>query len=78
MSLTPPWSRYQNVLGCSSVNLTNTTSLYARYTTTVLCNAIVQASRDACRLSNTAATPLCAGACVREPTPVVAMPVANP
>jgi len=55
--------QYQNVLGCSSVNLTNTTSLYARYTTTVLCNAIVQASRDACRLSNTAATPLCAGAC---------------
>ncbi|KAF2856119.1 hypothetical protein T440DRAFT_513207 [Plenodomus tracheiphilus IPT5] len=55
--------QYQNVLGCSSVNLTNTTSLYARYTTTVLCNAIVQASRDSCGLSNRAATPLCAGAC---------------
>lgn len=55
--------QYQNILGCSSVNLANTTSLYARYTTTVLCNAIVQASKDTCKLSSTAATPLCAGAC---------------
>ncbi|KAI8941352.1 hypothetical protein NX059_002577 [Plenodomus lindquistii] len=55
--------QYENVLGCSDVNLTNTTNLYARYTTTVLCNAIVQASRESCRLSNRAATPLCAGAC---------------
>lgn len=55
--------QYQNVLGCSNVNLTNTTNLYARYTRTVLCNAIVQSSRTACGLSNTAATPLCAGAC---------------
>ncbi|KAL6706450.1 hypothetical protein ACN47E_005389 [Coniothyrium glycines] len=56
-------SQYQNILGCSSVNLTNTTNLYARYTTTVLCNAIVQASREPCGLSNTDATPLCADAC---------------
>jgi hypothetical protein len=58
--------RYRNILGCSSVNLSNTTDLYARYTTTVLCNAIVQASREPCRLSNANATPLCAGACVRK------------
>jgi hypothetical protein len=51
-------------LGCSSVNLTNTTALYARYTTTVLCNAIVQSSRQSCGLSSSNATPLCAGACV--------------
>ncbi|KAH7414338.1 hypothetical protein DE146DRAFT_32275 [Phaeosphaeria sp. MPI-PUGE-AT-0046c] len=55
--------QYQNILGCSSVNLSNTTNLYARYTTTVLCNAIVQSSRDACGLSSSSATPLCAGAC---------------
>lgn len=55
--------QFQNVLGCSSVNLTNTTNLYARYTTTVLCNAIVQASRESCGLRNRAATPLCADAC---------------
>ncbi|KAF1915134.1 hypothetical protein BDU57DRAFT_263496 [Ampelomyces quisqualis] len=55
--------QYQDILGCSSVNLTNTTQLYARYTTTVLCNAIVQSSREACGLSNANATPLCAGAC---------------
>ena len=56
--------RYENILGCSSVNLTNTTSLYARYTTTVLCNAIIQSSKTACGLIDRAATPLCAGACV--------------
>jgi len=56
--------RYEDILGCSSVNLTNTTSLYARYTTTVLCNAIIQSSKTACGLSDRAATPLCAGACV--------------
>lgn len=55
--------QYEDILGCSSVNLTNTTSLYARYTTTVLCNAIIQASKVSCGLSNRAATPLCAGAC---------------
>jgi hypothetical protein len=59
--------RYRNILGCSSVDLTNTTELYARYTTTVLCNAIVQASRQPCGLSNANAVPLCAGACVRVP-----------
>ncbi|EAT85493.2 hypothetical protein HBI56_134680 [Parastagonospora nodorum] len=55
--------QYQNILGCSSVNLTNTTALYARYTTTVLCNAIVQSSRQSCGSSGSNATPLCAGAC---------------
>ncbi|KAF1831484.1 hypothetical protein BDW02DRAFT_47068 [Decorospora gaudefroyi] len=55
--------QYQNILGCSSVDLTNTTNLYARYTTTVLCNAIIQASKPACGLSDTEATPLCASAC---------------
>ncbi|RYN35675.1 hypothetical protein AA0113_g1316 [Alternaria arborescens] len=55
--------QYEDILGCSSVNLTSTTNLYARYTRTVLCNLIIQSSRTACGLSDTDATPLCAGAC---------------
>ncbi|KAI4686552.1 uncharacterized protein J4E84_005833 [Alternaria hordeiaustralica] len=55
--------QYENILGCSSVNLTSTTNLYARYTTTVLCNAIIQSSKNSCGLGDTEATPLCAGAC---------------
>ena len=56
--------RYQQLLGCNNVNLTNTTSLYARYTTSVICNAIVQNSIQPCSLSNAASTPLCAETCV--------------
>jgi hypothetical protein len=56
--------RYQNLLGCSNVNLTNTTDLYARYTSTVLCNAIVQNSVQSCNLAGNAARPVCAETCV--------------
>ncbi|ENI08881.1 hypothetical protein COCC4DRAFT_128626 [Bipolaris maydis ATCC 48331] len=55
--------QYEDILGCSKVNLTSTTNLYARFTTTVLCNAIVQSSKQSCGLSDQAATPLCADAC---------------
>ncbi|KAF2131695.1 hypothetical protein P153DRAFT_286075 [Dothidotthia symphoricarpi CBS 119687] len=55
--------KYQNVLGCSSINLTNTTKIYARYTTSVLCNAIVQSSKEPCGLSDANSTPLCASDC---------------
>ncbi|KAF2637034.1 hypothetical protein P280DRAFT_408140 [Massarina eburnea CBS 473.64] len=56
-------TKYQDIIGCSSVNLTNTTSTYARYTTTFLCNAIVQASVSPCSLSDEASKPLCADSC---------------
>ncbi|KAL8823126.1 MAG: hypothetical protein Q9191_006150 [Dirinaria sp. TL-2023a] len=56
--------KYQQLLGCNNVNLTNTTSLYARYTTSVICNAIVQNSITPCSLSSTASRPLCAETCV--------------
>ncbi|KXS98202.1 hypothetical protein AC578_282 [Pseudocercospora eumusae] len=55
--------RYQQLIGCSNVNLHNTTHFYARYTTSVLCNAIVQNSIDACRLTGDATRPLCADSC---------------
>lgn len=57
-------SRYQQLLGCGNVNLTNTTNYYARYTTSVICNVIVQNSVKPCSLSTTNARPLCAESCV--------------
>ena len=56
--------RYQRLLGCGNVNLTNTTNLYARYTTSVICNAIVQNSIRPCGLSSADSAPLCAESCV--------------
>lgn len=45
------------------MNLDNTTAFYARYTTSVLCNAIVQNSITTCALTGDAARPLCAESC---------------
>ncbi|QIW99191.1 hypothetical protein AMS68_004709 [Peltaster fructicola] len=56
-------SHFQNVFGCTNVTLSNTTNLYARYTASYLCNAIVQNSISACSLSGNAAKPLCADSC---------------
>ncbi|OCL07068.1 SH3 domain-containing protein [Glonium stellatum] len=55
--------KYQQLIGCSAVNLTNTTDIYARYTTSVLCNAIVQNSISACGASANDTKPLCADSC---------------
>ncbi|KAF2761715.1 hypothetical protein EJ05DRAFT_182744 [Pseudovirgaria hyperparasitica] len=54
--------RYQQLIGCSSVNLDNTTDLYARYTNSVICNAIVQNSIGLCDSSRDP-EPLCADSC---------------
>lgn len=59
--------RYQTLLGCGGINLTNTTDLYARFTTTVICNAIIQNSRTPCGLSSAASRPVCADTCVKYP-----------
>lgn len=56
--------RYQQLLGCNNVDLKNTTNLYARYTTSVICNSIVQNSIRPCSLSGAKARPLCAETCV--------------
>lgn len=45
------------------MNLGNTSNYYARYTTSFLCNGIVQNSREPCGLSDSDARPLCADAC---------------
>jgi len=60
-------TRYQEILGCSSVKLGNTTDLYARYTTSFLCNELIQSSTQACSLSNNERRPLCADSCVCAP-----------
>lgn len=59
--------RYQTLLGCGNINLTNTTDLYARFTTSVICNAIIQNSITPCGLSAAASRPVCANTCVSFP-----------
>ncbi|KAK8128040.1 hypothetical protein PG984_009148 [Apiospora sp. TS-2023a] len=56
-------SKYQQLLGCGNINLLNTSNLYARFTTSVICNAIVQNSIQECTLTGNAARPLCADSC---------------
>ncbi|CVK89529.1 hypothetical protein LB506_006773 [Fusarium annulatum] len=55
--------QYQSLFGCSNLDLTNTSDLYARFTTTVLCNSIVQNSIEPCGLSASQSRPLCADSC---------------
>ncbi|KAF2460963.1 hypothetical protein BDY21DRAFT_279073 [Lineolata rhizophorae] len=58
--------RYQQLIGCSDIDLTNATELYARYTISTLCNAIVQNSIDDCDLSGNETRPLCADTCAQQ------------
>ena len=55
---------YISLFGCSAIDLTNTTAVYARYTTSFLCNAIIQNSIEPCGLSTANSQPLCADSCV--------------
>ncbi|MCJ1427745.1 hypothetical protein MMC29_005650 [Sticta canariensis] len=50
------------------VQLKNTSNLYARYTTSVICNSIVQNSIGPCTLSSTDSRPLCAESCAQQAT----------
>ncbi|RWA12640.1 hypothetical protein EKO27_g2475 [Xylaria grammica] len=58
------WRRrqYQTLLGCGAVNLSDN-DLYARFSTSVLCNGIVQNSIPFCEMSDDAKRPLCAPDC---------------
>ncbi|KAI1749871.1 hypothetical protein F4782DRAFT_284873 [Xylaria castorea] len=56
--------QYQTLLGCGAVNLSSD-DLYARFTTSVLCNGIVQNSISFCQMSDTAKRPLCAADCAQ-------------
>lgn len=55
--------RYADLIGCSSFDAANSSEYYARYTTSVLCNAIVQNSITPCALTGDATRPLCANTC---------------
>ncbi|KAJ9602686.1 hypothetical protein H2200_012880 [Cladophialophora chaetospira] len=56
-------SKYVNLFGCDNINLGNTSNYYARYTTSFLCNGIIQNSRTPCGLSADDSAPLCADSC---------------
>ncbi|KAI9803336.1 MAG: hypothetical protein M1833_000853, partial [Piccolia ochrophora] len=58
--------KYEQLLGCSNLNLSNTSSLYARYTSSAICNAIIQNSKEPCSLSDANSRPLCADACAQQ------------
>ncbi|KAI0968980.1 hypothetical protein F4678DRAFT_474038 [Xylaria arbuscula] len=62
--ITGEWRRrqYQTLLGCGAVNLSDD-DLYARFSTSVLCNGIVQNSIPFCEMSDDAKRPLCAPDC---------------
>ncbi|KAI4787983.1 hypothetical protein E4T44_13556, partial [Aureobasidium sp. EXF-8845] len=55
--------RFSDLIGCSSFDSSNSSNYYARYTASVLCNAIVQNSISACGLTGDATRPLCANTC---------------
>ncbi|TAQ91602.1 hypothetical protein B7494_g70 [Chlorociboria aeruginascens] len=55
--------KYQTLLGCTNINTTN---LYARFTTTVICNSIIQNSKTACSLTAAGSTPVCAETCAQQ------------
>ncbi|KAI9809201.1 MAG: hypothetical protein M1825_002492 [Sarcosagium campestre] len=58
--------KYEQILGCSGLDLSNTSNLYARYTASSICNSIVQNSKDPCSLSDADSKPLCADTCAQQ------------
>ncbi|KAK3954489.1 SH3 domain-protein [Pseudoneurospora amorphoporcata] len=57
--------KFQNLFGCGGIKLTNTTELYARFATTVLCNGVIQNSVVKCNLSAANSRPICADTCAQ-------------
>ena len=55
--------RYESTFHCQGVKLSKANDLYARYTTTVVCNALVQMSISDCNLSSENSRPVCADTC---------------
>ncbi|KAH6659260.1 hypothetical protein BKA67DRAFT_529426 [Truncatella angustata] len=58
-------SKYEDLLGCDDINLSNTADLYARFTISVICNGIIQNSVSDCGLTGDSARPLCADSCAQ-------------
>ncbi|KAK9435106.1 SH3 domain containing protein [Metarhizium brunneum] len=55
--------KYQSLFGCGNINFTDPSNMYARYTTTLLCNTLIQKSISSCSLTGDATRPLCADTC---------------
>lgn len=55
--------RYRNRFGCSNIDLSDTDEWYARFTTSTICNALVQIATEPCDLSDSQSRPLCADSC---------------
>ncbi|KAI1823878.1 hypothetical protein F4861DRAFT_301087 [Xylaria intraflava] len=64
--ITGEWRQrqYESLLGCGPVDLSDN-DLYARFTTSVLCNGIIQNSIQFCDMSAGSARPLCAADCAQ-------------
>ncbi|OAR05764.1 hypothetical protein LLEC1_06983 [Akanthomyces lecanii] len=56
-------SRFEGRFGCGGVDLRNSSNMYARWTTTVVCSSLVQMSVAPCSLSSSVSKPLCADSC---------------
>ncbi|KAI9374151.1 hypothetical protein BJX61DRAFT_532615 [Aspergillus egyptiacus] len=56
-------SKYGVYLGCQGIDYSNTSEYYARYTTSTICNGLVQSSESDCNLSEEQMRPLCAEDC---------------
>ncbi|KAN0091904.1 hypothetical protein V8E51_017751 [Hyaloscypha variabilis] len=58
--------KYETLFGCGNILLSNTTNLYARYTTSVICNGIIQNSKEPCNLTAADSRPVCANTCAEQ------------
>jgi len=58
-------NKYRDLFGCENIDLTDANDYYARFTTTIICNAIVQKSIEPCGLTSEQSIPLCAEACAQ-------------
>lgn len=58
-----PTRRYVDLLGCVGYNASASNDYYAQYTTSVICNGLIQSSKASCGLSDDQAEALCAETC---------------
>ncbi|KAF8461423.1 hypothetical protein BDZ91DRAFT_663429 [Kalaharituber pfeilii] len=58
-----PVTKFKDVFGCQFNNFSNTTHLYAQYTRSQLCSAMIQESIEDCQLRPEDSKPLCLESC---------------
>ncbi|SPO05887.1 related to SH3 domain protein [Cephalotrichum gorgonifer] len=55
--------KYQTQFGCGLVDFNNANDMYARFTKTTICSALVQSSRDICGVAVEDSAPACVDTC---------------